>query len=112
MDLKPRNHGQVRVISPAGRFDAHVSPVVGEWLIAAAQEPPAQVVVDLSGAHFVDSSACAVLVRGLKHCREQGGDLRLCGLQAPVRVIFELTRLDRAFEIFATEAEAVQAFAG
>jgi anti-anti-sigma regulatory factor len=30
-------------------------------------------------------------------------------LQQPVRIIFELTRLDKAFDIYATEAEALHA---
>jgi anti-anti-sigma regulatory factor len=32
-------------------------------------------------------------------------------MQQPVRIIFELTRLDRVFEIYIAEDEAVQAFA-
>jgi anti-sigma B factor antagonist len=33
----------------------------------------------------------------------------LCELQQPVRIIFELTRLDRVFDIYPTEAAALQA---
>ena len=51
-----------------------------------------------------------MLVQGMKRCRERDGDLRLCALQQPVRMIFELTRLDRAFEIYQSEEDAVQAF--
>ena len=46
----------------------------------------------------------------MKRARQRDGDLRLCCLQRPVRMIFELTRLDKAFEIFAGEDEAIQAF--
>src|ERR671929_137943 len=69
------------------------------WLEEAADKPPAHVVVNLAGVKFVDSTALAALVRSMKRCRQQGGDLHLCGLQQPVRIIFELTRLDRAIEI-------------
>jgi len=55
--------------------------------------------MDLSEVNFVDSSALAVMVRTMKHCRERNGDLLLCGLRQPVRIIFELTRMDRAFRI-------------
>ena len=58
---------------------------------------------------FVDSSALALLVKGMKHCRQGGGDLALCSLQQPVKVIFELTRLDKAFGIYSTQDEAIQA---
>jgi anti-anti-sigma regulatory factor len=46
----------------------------------------------------------------MKRARAQRGDLRLCGLQQPVRMIFEMTRLDQIFEIFGQAADAVQAF--
>ena len=54
--------------------------------------------------------ALSALVEGMKRSRQLEGDLRLCNLQQPVRMIFELTRLDRAFEIFSSEEEAIQAF--
>jgi anti-sigma B factor antagonist len=47
----------------------------------------------------------------MKHCRAAGGDLYLCHLGQPLRVIFELTRLDKAFDIFATEEQATTAAA-
>jgi anti-sigma B factor antagonist len=46
----------------------------------------------------------------LKCTRESNGDLRLCSMQQPVRMIFKLTRLDKVFEILPSEQEAVQAF--
>jgi anti-sigma B factor antagonist len=65
------------------------------------------VVVNLSGVTFIDSAALSALVSGLKRCRMGKGELYLCCLQQPVRVIFELTRLNRAFTIFEEEAIAV-----
>jgi anti-sigma B factor antagonist len=100
------------VLQPAGRFDAHTTgPVLG-WLAAARAAGQAELVLDLEAVTFIDSSALAVLVKGMKQCREQGGDLHLCSLREPVRIIFELTRLDRALSLFADQAAAVAAFAG
>lgn len=112
MDISPSTHANIPVLRLTGRFDAHeIKPVV-EWLQAQVDALHPNLVVDLAGVNFIDSTALSALVRGLKHCRERGGDLHLCSLQQPVRVIFELTRLDKAFDIFASEQEAVQAFAG
>ncbi len=103
--------GDIKILELAGRFDAYEVPPVKESLQKGAQKKPAQVVINLGQVNFVDSSALATLVQGMKHCRENNGDLHLCHLQQPVRIIFELTRLDKAFAIFATEEEAVAAFA-
>jgi anti-sigma B factor antagonist len=110
MELKSRSEGQVKILELSGRFDSYTAPQVRQWLEEAADSEPAQMVLNLSGVHFVDSTALATLVQGMKRCRLLNGDLRLCCLQPPVRMIFELTRLDKAFEVFASEEAAVQTF--
>ena len=70
-----------------------------------------QIVVNLKDVTFIDSMALAVLVRGMQRLRQRAGDMHLCDLQQPVHIIFELTRLNQALEIFATEDAAVDAFA-
>lgn len=100
----------VTVLQPVGRFDTLTAPLVQEELAAATQESPARVIVDLSRVDFVDSTALATLVGGMKRARQGGGDLRLCAPQPPVRMIFELTRLDKAFEIFPQAQDALAAF--
>ena len=110
MELKSRSEAQVNILELSGRFDSYTAPQVRQWLEDAADREPAQLVLNLSGVHFVDSTALATLVQGMKRCRQLNGDLRLCCLQQPVRMIFELTRLDKAFEIFASEEAAVQTF--
>lgn len=101
-------NNDIAVLELSGRFDAYEEPAVRQWLDQSSR--PAQVVVNLNGVNFIDSTALSTLVQSMKHCREKNGDLHLCNLQQPVRVIFELTRLDRAFEIFPSESEAVAAF--
>ena len=112
MELKSHSvaNDTIAVIELTGRFDAYEEPAVRDWLDQAGAAAQPRIVVNLSEVTFIDSSALATLVQGMKHCREQNGNLHLCNLQQPVRIIFELTRLDRAFDIFQTETEAVAAF--
>jgi anti-sigma B factor antagonist len=110
MELKTRHINNVLVLELDGRFDTQTVPSVRELISNATSGEPAQLVVNLDDVHFVDSTALSALVEGMKRSRQLGGDLRLCNLQQPVRMIFELTRLDRAFEIFTNEEEAIQAF--
>jgi anti-sigma B factor antagonist len=107
MELRLRTINQVTVLELSGRFDAHTAPDVVAVLEKAASVAPAKTVVNLDGVNFMDSTALATLVQGMKRCRQSGGDLRICNLQQPVRMIFELTRLDRAFDIYGSEAEAL-----
>lgn len=101
----------IHVVTLTGRFDAFETPQFATWLethiTSSAQN---RVVVDLGGVEFIDSSGLAALVKGLKRCREWGGEQVLCNLQQSVIIIFELTRLDKAFKIFDTVAQALAHF--
>jgi anti-sigma B factor antagonist len=110
MELQTRKAQDIKILEIKGRFDMLSAPNVQAWLDNATQSEPANVVVNLTGVDFVDSTALATLVSGMKQSRQINGDLRLCGLRAPVRMIFELTRLDKAFEIFTLEEDAIAAF--
>jgi anti-sigma B factor antagonist len=98
----------VAVLDLSGRFDNYTTPAVMAWLEQAASSGTPRVVINLAGVSFVDSTALATLVRGLKRCRQRNGELYLCGLQPPVYMIFELARLDRTFSIFANTEHAIR----
>ena len=65
-------------------------------------------VIDFENTGYIDSSGLGVLVSLSKKIREQGGELRLSGLNEDLRTLFELTKLDTLFRITATKAEALQ----
>lgn len=67
-------------------------------------------VIDFSRTGYIDSSGLGVLVSLSKKIREQGGDLRLAGLNEDLQTLFELTKLDTLFAITKTPEEALAAF--
>ncbi len=88
--------GEIRL---TGRFDAHETNDFRSALEAMLVDDVHTISVSLSNVRFIDSTALAELVRGMKRCREHGGDLILLDPSDPVRVILELTRLDVAFTV-------------
>ena len=96
---KTENTENMFVVSLAGRFDAHEADSFKEQMLAKIDGGESNIGVDLAGVNFLDSTALASLTSGMKRCREAGGDLVLMNPSDPVRVILELTRLDRAFSI-------------
>jgi len=101
----------IDILALEGRFDAHTVPAVNDWLEEVTVKLPPQVVINMEDVNFVDSAGLAALVRGMKRSRELGGNLVIYGVQQPVRIIFELTRLDKAIDIFDSEENAVASFA-
>jgi anti-sigma B factor antagonist len=110
MEIIKSSRNSIPVLQLKGRFDAHEVEPVNAWFAEQGQAGNVKIIVNLEGVNFIDSTALSSLVRGLKICREKNGDLHVCTLQQPVRVIFELTRLDKAFDIFATEEDAAKGF--
>ena len=66
--------------------------------------------VDFAKAGYIDSSGLGALVSISKKVREQGGELRLSGLNEDLRSLFELTKLDTLFSISDSSKQALAAF--
>jgi anti-sigma B factor antagonist len=69
-----------------------------------------KVIVDLAVVEYVDSSFLGAIVAGLKRATMKNGDLKLVGLQPPVRAMFDLTRLYKIFDIYDSMDDAVKSF--
>ena len=79
-------------------------------VLDALEEGSRKFVIDFSKTGYIDSSGLGVLVSLSKKIREQGGELRLAGLNADLQTLFELTKLDTLFAITRTAEEALAAF--
>ncbi|MBW4641965.1 MAG: STAS domain-containing protein [Goleter apudmare HA4340-LM2] len=97
---------QLFVIQLSGALDLHNNKALSVQFANLLPQPHHLWVIDLVNVDFIDSSGLSTLVNGLATLRQNGCRLVICNLQAPVRIIFELTRLDSVFEIF----ESYEAF--
>ena len=92
------------------RLDAHNSGDLKNQMLKLFEEGKHNLVVDLQGVRFVDSSGLGALVSGFKNASSRNGNLKLAGLQLQVKSMFELTRLHRVFEIYTDSGEALASF--
>jgi len=99
--------GRAVVARVAGDIDLNRSPQFQHSLLALLDERPRRIIVNLSEVPYMDSSGVASLVKLLSRVRKSGCSLRLVGLSDRTRSLFEITRLDHVFEIYATEEEAL-----
>lgn len=66
-----------------------------------------QIVVDLAGVNYIDSSGIGQLVSAYTMTRNSGGDLVLAALQKKVRDLLTITKLITVFRVFDSKDEAV-----
>ena len=102
-----------RLVVASGEIDAHTAPRLRTQIrTALAESEVRQLVIDLSGATFLDSSALGVLIGALKLTGEREGRLDIVAPPFPVRRIFEITSLDRVLSLHDTRASALASAAG
>jgi len=99
MKLTHQKESGTWVLSLSGRLDAES---VSEFKKAIAPflngEAP-QLVFDLKGLEFIDSTGLGVLITLLRKLESKGGSMTLRRLSAEVVSILEITRLNKLFTI-------------
>ncbi len=70
-----------------------------EKLVELVSQGHRQIVADLEGVDFLDSTGLGVLVGGLKRLRSHDGDLSIVCTQARILKVFEITGLTTVFNI-------------
>ncbi len=110
MEIVQEQVNGVDVLRLEGRLDASSSKEIKDRISDLAKNKRVNLVVDMAGINFIDSSGLGSLVASLRSANKLGGDIRIASLQDQVRAIFELTRLHRIFEIFDDSLTAAKSF--
>jgi anti-sigma B factor antagonist len=107
MNLKQEKlHDTMVLFLQEERIDAHNSGELKEFILDLIDRGEATIVVQLAKVRFIDSSGLGALLSGYKNAAAKAGKLSLSNLQPQVLSMFELTRLNRVFEIYPDLAEA------
>lgn len=91
---------RANVLPLQGEIDLHVSPAVTQSLNTVIDGKPQRLVIDLSGATYIDSAGLAALILAMQNVEAYGGRFFLTGVHETMRSIFETSRLDQVFQIF------------
>lgn len=106
LDIQSVRDEDVCILRVNGEVDVYTSPLLKERIVAALAEGCRDVIVDLEGVGFIDSSGLGVLVGGLRRAKERGGSLRLVCTKDSILKIFRITGLDKVLPTFAQVDEA------
>ena len=89
-DRQPRRHAHAAVVRLSGALDISTAHEVEAELHAAEGRAAEQVIVDLSGATFVDCRVIALLEDAARRAAAAGRDLDLVGAVGCARRVLEL----------------------
>jgi anti-sigma B factor antagonist len=109
LGLDVRKMGSHAVVDVKGEIDVYTAPKLREKLIELVSEGSYDVVVNLEGVDFLDSTGLGVLVGALKRVKAHDGSLSLVCTQDKILKIFKITGLTKVFPIHSSVDEAAGA---
>ena len=93
-------------VEASGEIDLYSAPALKRDISEAIDSGEKRIIVDLSGATFVDSTTIGLLVGAQKRLKEQGGSLGVVCPEPGVRRLFDITGAERLFELYDSREEA------
>lgn len=108
MQISARQSEGWVIFDLSGDIDLAHSPAMRKALLGEIKEKHTpKVFLNLKNVRYIDSSGIASLVEGLKASRDRGSRMILYALSGPVREVMELSRLQKIFEIYENEEQAL-----
>ncbi|MGB7444901.1 MAG: STAS domain-containing protein [Coleofasciculaceae cyanobacterium] len=92
---------QFKIIQPLGQINASNATEFQSQLInVLSSDEYLALLIDMQQVEFIDSAGLMVLVSSLRLAQTQRKRFGLCSVNPSIKMIFELTQLEAAFEIF------------
>lgn len=110
MSVKIEAKNDLIVCYIEGEIDINTSPDIKRAFEKLIAKKAPRIVINLARATYVDSSGLATLVEMLKNMKVYGGRMRLSNMSHKIKSLFEITKLEKLFEIIADEKEAISTF--
>jgi len=110
MKISTEHDKGVTIIAFEGSLDTNTAPDAQAQLIGLVEGGATKVLVDFVSLDYISSAGIGVVLATAKKLSPVGGSLRLCGLNETVSQVFEITGLDRVFQIFKDRRQALTGF--
>ena len=111
--LEVEDIGDVTVVSFTDKkiLDEQNIQIIGEQLFSLIDElGRKKILLNFGNVEYMSSAALGKLITLNKKVQGSSGKLVLCNIDANIREVFEITRLDKLFVIKGDEQEGLQVF--
>ena len=100
--LETKNINDILVVSlkDSQRFNALIAEPVKVQLLEYFTKPNTNLVFDLQGISFIDSSGFGVFLSIMKAANNNYGQFKICNVNSEVLELFKLLQLHHVFEIY------------
>ena len=100
--LETRNIDDIIVVKlkDTNRLNALITEPVKEGLLDFFNKPNTNLIFDLQGIKFIDSSGFGVFLSAMKAANNNYGQFKICNADSDVMELFKLLQLHHVFEIY------------
>ena len=98
--------GSYAEVKADGRLNMVSAPRLREFVSDVIAGGSNRIVVNLEKTAFMDSSGLGALIGCLKAARQAGGDLRIAGVQPQVKMVLQLTSMDKVLTSYSSAEQA------
>lgn len=109
LKVETRQSDGVTVVSCQGRIVLGEESAGMRDTLKRALTSSRQLVLDLSGVSYIDSSGLGTLVGVYSSARAGGADIKLAGLNQRLRDLLQITKLVTVFEVYDNVQQATEA---
>ena len=90
-----------------GEVDAHTASMLDKTLKDLLAQGHSRLVLDTSQMHYISSAGLRAIMFAQREVSQHGGEIRVCGLNAQVRRLFEMIGLDECLHLSSSLQEAM-----
>jgi anti-sigma B factor antagonist len=105
-----RQVGQVSVVEVSGKLTSLESGALNNSIAQLLKEGRKQILLNLRGLTYLDSSGIGELVRTYMSVIKRDGEMKVVGLTDKAEEILKITKLYQVFQEFQDERSALQSF--
>jgi anti-sigma B factor antagonist len=105
-----RQVGQVSVVEVTGKLTSLESGALNNSIAQLLKEGRKQILLNLKGLTYLDSSGIGELVRTYLSVIKRDGEMKVVGLTDKAEEILKITKLYQVFQEFQDERSALQSF--
>jgi len=108
--IQIRQADNVSLVDVAGRLTSFEGQAFREAIQRLLQQGQRNIVLNLTGLDYLDSSGVGELARNYLAVVKKGGAMKVVGLAPKVEEILKITQLYQVFPEFPDEASALESF--
>lgn len=108
--IKIRDAGAVSLLDVSGRLTSFEAGALRDSISRLLKQGRRDIVLNLSGLKYLDSSGIGELARVYVSVVKQGGQMKVVGLSSKIEEVLKITQLYQVFPEFPDEETALQSF--